>query len=105
MSEIENTDIARRESVNNKKITDIINMIIYIKQKVDDLPISDRKNILKMIVNSGIDDCKIHSKGSGTQIKFKDIPQDVISNIYEYIYNKDLEKIAKLNNFTEENFV
>ena len=82
---------------------DIISMITYINQKIGDLNINERRDILQMIINSGIDDDKIQSKGRGSQIKFVDIPFDVIISIYEYMQNKINEKMENLKNFTEEN--
>lgn len=82
---------------------DVINMIIFIKQKVDDLSITDRRDILKIIIKAGVDDHKIHSKGNGTQIKFKDLSVDCILSIHSYIQAKISDKIEKLKNFTEEN--
>jgi hypothetical protein len=82
---------------------ELLNIILYIKQKIGDMSQMERKDILQMIMNSGIDDSKIHSKGSGTQIKFKDIPKESLCTIYNYMQNKIKEKIEKLNNFTEEN--
>jgi hypothetical protein len=90
-------------SVKSINKDEIINMIIYIKQKVSDLSITDRKNILRIIMKTGIDDNKIQSKGNGTQIKFKDITSDTIQLIYNFIQAKITDKIEKLKNFTEEN--
>ncbi len=82
---------------------DVINMIMYIKQKVDDLSINDRRDILRIILKSGLNDNKIHSKGNGTQIKFRDLSSETVQSIYSYISAKITDKIEKLKNFTEEN--
>lgn len=82
---------------------EIVNMITYIKQKVGDLNVNERKDILQMLINSGIEDSRIHSKGRGTQIKFMDIPTDMIVSIYNFIQVKINEKMENLKNFTEEN--
>jgi hypothetical protein len=82
---------------------ELVNMITYIKQKVGDLNVNERKDILQMLINSGIEDSRIHSKGRGTQIKFMDIPTDMIVSIYKFIQVKINEKMENLKNFTEEN--
>ena len=79
---------------------EILNIILYIKQKIGDMSQMERKDILQMIMNSGVDDAKIQSKGSGTQIKFKDIPKESLINIHNYMQGKIKEKIEKLNNYT-----
>ena len=82
---------------------ELVNMMIYIKHKVGDLSINERRDILQMIVNSGTEDSKIQSKGGGTQIRFKYIQPDTILSIYNYVQVKIKEKIENLKNFTEEN--
>ncbi len=89
-------------SNNSPTNEEVINMIIYIKQKIDDVSIDDRKNILR-IIKASVDDNKIHSKGNGTQIKFKDLPIEVVQQIYTYIHEKLIMKMDNLKNFTEEN--
>ena len=81
---------------------EIIDMIICIKQKTPDIALSDRKEILRIIMRSGIDDHKIQSKGNGTQIKFKDLPNSTIIQIYNFITMKIQDKIHKLDQLTEE---
>lgn len=82
---------------------DLVNMVMFIKQKVGELTINERRDILQMIVNSGIDDSKIQTKGGGTQIKLKHIQHETVISIYNYINTKMKDKIEKLKNFTEEN--
>ena len=82
---------------------DLVNMVMFIKQKAGELSINERRDILQMIVNSGIDDNKIQTKGGGTQIKLKNIHHDTVISIYNYINLKIKDKIEKLKNFTEEN--
>jgi hypothetical protein len=83
--------------------TDTIKQIMYIKQKVSELTVNDRKTILKILIKSGVDDHKIHSKGNGTQVKFKDIPPNVITELYEYVKEKMSSKLESLKTFTEAN--
>lgn len=81
---------------------EIIDMIIYIKQKTPDISLVDRKEVLRIIMKSGIDDHKIQSKGNGTQIKFKDLTNTTIIQIYNFIKTKILDKMQKLDQLTEE---
>jgi hypothetical protein len=81
---------------------DIIDIIIYIKQKTPDLSLADRREVLRIIMKSGIDDYKIQSKGNGTQIKFKDLNNTTIIQIYNFIKMKIVDKIQKLNQLTED---
>ena len=83
----------------------LIAMILQIKQQSGELNINERKDILQMIVNSGIEDSKIQTKGRGTQIKFADIPPETIISMHKYIQTKIDEKMENLRNFTEENEV
>jgi hypothetical protein len=98
-------DKSNKISKTNKsdKKEEIVNMIMYIKHNVIDLSINERKDILQMIINSGIEDNKVQSKGNGTQIKFKDLQSDVIVSIHKYMQTKMKEKLENLKNFTEEN--
>lgn len=80
-----------------------LDMIMYIKQSIGDLSPDELKNILQIIMNSGIDENKIQEKGNGTQIKYKDIPKETIVAISNYIKNKLDDKMQKLKNFTQEN--
>lgn len=80
-------------------ITDIVK---YIKFNVDYLSMNERQDILQMIINSSIEDSKIQTKGNGTQIKFRDIPQSVLSMIYSYIQTKLTSKMDELQYFPDK---
>lgn len=82
---------------------DVIDMIIFIKQRVNDLTDNERKEIYQIIDSSNIDDGKIQEKGDGILIKFKDIPRTAILEMYNYMTRKLNEKQEQLNNCTEEN--
>ena len=82
---------------------DIIDMIMLIKQRVSDLSDTERKEIYQIIYSSSIESDKIQEKGSGIQIKFKDIPRSAISDVYYYITRKLAERMQQLENCTEEN--
>ena len=88
------TDISEKE---------IINMIAYISQHVSDLSQDDRHKILKIIIKSGIDDSKIHSKGNGTQIKYKDLSYDAITSVHKFITDTIKIKMEQLKMATVEN--
>jgi len=81
---------------------EIIKMIVYIKQKNTDIDLSDGKEILRMIIAEGVEDHKIHTKGNGTQVKFKDLPYKLIVRIYNFIQTRINNKIEQLNQMTEE---
>lgn len=78
-------------------------MITYIVQKVSELTEAERKEIYQLIINAGIPDHKIHEKGGGIQVKFKDLPPEAIISIHKYIQQKIEEKMERLKNFTEAN--
>ncbi len=59
----------------------------YIHEHINELKISDRKEVLQMLTY-GVDDEKIAEKGNGTQIKFDDIDDTLLTNVYNFVYNK-----------------
>lgn len=62
--------------------------ILYICDNINELKLNNRREILQMIMYANIDSDKIIEKGNGTQIKFADISDILLKNIYNYIYNK-----------------
>jgi hypothetical protein len=82
---------------------EIINMITFISQNVPDISNEDRHKILKIIIKSGIDDSKIHSKGNGTQIKYKDLSYEAIISVHKFIVDAIASKIEQLKIMTVEN--
>lgn len=96
-------NIGSNPNVNPTSNVDVISMIMYIKQRVNDLTDNERKEIYQIIGSSDIDDSKVQEKGDGILIKFKDIPQSVIKSMYVYMVKKISEKQEQLNNCTEEN--
>jgi hypothetical protein len=74
----------------------VADMIAYIKRHVDDLLVSERQDILQIVMNSPIEDKKIQTKGNGTQIRFKDLDQSTILTIYTYIQTKLQVKMSML---------
>jgi hypothetical protein len=85
------------------KKTDIIEMILFIQQRVGDLSLTEKKDIYQIINNSNVEDSKIQEKGGGIQIKFKNIPSPTIVEIYNFIKKSIERKLECLNDFTEEN--
>jgi hypothetical protein len=77
-------------------------IVKYIKHNVGDLSVTERQDILQMIVNSSIDDSKIQTKGNGTQIKIRDIPRPTVYMIHNYIQTKLLNKINALQFFPDK---
>jgi hypothetical protein len=60
------------------------NIIIYINNNIDKLDYTHRKYVLQMIYNDIGADFLIE-KGSETQIKYKNINNKLLENIYNYI--------------------
>lgn len=81
---------------------EIMYMIAYITQTIPDVPQQDRKEILRIIRNSGVSDDKIQTKGGGTQIKFRDMNPRTIMNIHTYLTKKITNKMDMLMSLTEE---
>jgi len=61
--------------------------IDYIIENINNLNKSNRIEVLCIVMET-IDHDKIMEKGNGTYIKFKDLDNTLICNIYAYIYNK-----------------
>lgn len=90
--------------MSSKKKTEIlVEKISYITQKVPELTDNDNKEIYRILVNSGLSDNKIHEKGNGLQIKFKDITEEAIDDIYSFISKKIKTKTDELNLMMNEN--
>lgn len=81
---------------------EITNMINYIKETIRDVSHQDLKVILRIIMNSGISDDTIQTKGGGTQIKFKDMHYKTIVSIHAFLVEKITGKMDKLKSLTVE---
>ena len=79
-----------------KNDDDLYEMINYIKNNVNNLSNPERLEILQMIINSTPDN-KIKSKGNGTEIKFNDLSNSIIINIYNFIFKKIKIKNEQIN--------
>jgi len=78
-------------------------MINYIKHHCSDLSLDEKQSILQMIINSNIPDKKIQTKGGGTQIKFSDIPNNIINMIYNYIETRIKSRKSEIQYFPDDN--
>ena len=63
-------------------------IIIFIDEHIDDLSFNDKKDILTMLKNNIKDINKFKNKGTGTQINYKDLSNDLIIWIYNRISSK-----------------
>jgi hypothetical protein len=99
MSHIEKTGA---KSKRKQKILIKKSHITYIKNHVHDLTIQERLDVLNLIINSPINDNKIYSKGNGTMIRFEDMTNETIWNIYNKIKTIIDNKINQLKEFSEE---
>lgn len=79
-----------------------IDMIIFIKQTIPDVSLQNRKEILRIIQSSGINDDKIQTKGGGTQVKFKDLTYSTISVINNFLKERISTKMDKLATLVNE---
>lgn len=61
-------------------------LIEYINEHIDELSYKSKKNVLHMIINNVPDD-KIKEKGTGTQIQYDDIPNDLLIILYNHIFS------------------
>ena len=84
---------------------EVINQILFINKNISELSNADYIGILQILLNSTIDEKKIQEKGGGTQIKYKDIPPEIINNIYEYVNYRLKDKMSRLNTFTKEEII
>lgn len=82
-------------------LTDINDQINYISQFVHELLISERSEILQMIYNYNKNIIK--TTGDGSIIKYKNMPLNLISSIYNYVYSKMQIKEMDLANFSKKN--
>ncbi len=80
----------------------VIDMTIYITRTIPDVTQQDYKEIIRILLKSGISDHKIQTKGGGTQVKYKDIPPMTIVAIHDYLKKKMASKMDMLATLTEE---
>lgn len=66
----------------------ISNKYSYIADNINELKITQRREIMQIIMYSTTEHIKVIEKGNGSQILFTDIPDTIIDKIYKYIYNK-----------------
>ncbi len=72
----------------NKKRSEYIK---FINENINKLLDDEIKGIGQILANSGLSD-KLVEKGRGSQIKYKDIPDDTLITLYTYTKNKINDK-------------
>jgi hypothetical protein len=82
-----------------KEKMSISTMKKYINQNVDEISLDERKMVLKMIIDHSVEDSKIHTKGNGTMISYKDMSKSLIISLYNFIQSKINFKLNELNKF------
>ena len=82
-----------------KEKTSLSTMKKYINQNVDEISLDERKMVLKMIIDHSVEDSKIHTKGNGTMVAYKDMNKSLIISLYTFIQSKINFKISELNKF------
>jgi len=80
------------------KSNTLINYINYIDKYVDELLLDEKLYIYKMIMEYSINDNLIIEKGAGIEIKFKHLSPELITNIYNFIKFKILNKQNETKN-------
>jgi hypothetical protein len=69
-------------------IDDRENLICYIDDHIDEMSFNDKRDILSMLKMNIADNKKFKHKGTGTQIAYKDVSNDLIIWIYNKIHSK-----------------
>lgn len=80
---------------------DVKTIETYILRHANDLSINERREILKIINDSNVPDRYIRSKGSGTEIPLKYVPEDILLAIHNYISTKIADKQNALQSFPD----
>lgn len=68
------------------------NKEVFISDNINEISIDDRKDILYLLYNSCHRE-KLKEKGNGTQIKMKDLADEMIDKIYDLINKKIKENM------------
>jgi hypothetical protein len=63
-------------------------VVCYIDEHIDEVSFNDKRDILSMLKMNIADTNKFKHKGTGTQIAYKDISNDLLIWIYNKIHNK-----------------
>lgn len=63
-------------------------LICYIDEHVDEMSFNDKRDILSVLKMNISDTNKFKHKGTGTQVAYKDVSNDLIIWIYNKIYNR-----------------
>lgn len=83
----------------DERLNEVVRFINY---NIVSMSKSDKEEILQMIFMSDIDESKIQDKGGGAQVKFKDIPVNVILDIHKKMEQKLEKKKNDLKNIPIE---
>lgn len=75
---------------------EVEDVIEYISDNINVMATEDLGDILKILINV-VPDKHIKSKGTGTTIRYRDIPESTLVDIKMFIENKLIGKRKKLN--------
>ena len=70
--------------------------ITFIIENVNELHISNRRNVLQLIFDAG---SKLKETGSGSQIRIDDLPDDLINEVHTRVRDKIDEQLKILKAF------
>jgi hypothetical protein len=70
--------------------------ITFIIENVNELQISDRRNVLQLLFDAG---SELKETGSGSQIRIGDLPDDLINEIHKRVRDKIDEQLNILKAF------
>lgn len=59
----------------------------YIYDHVNDLQLTNKKELIRLLVKDGFDISTVSEKGSGCQLNFSHIKEDKIKEMYDFIKN------------------
>lgn len=82
-SGIEPIDVEKKINLDERN-----QIICFINDHIDEIPINDRREILSMLMMGAQDPNKFVHKGTGTQIAYKFIPNNQLIWIHNKINNK-----------------
>lgn len=80
---------------------DLRTMELYIVKHSPNLSVSERQDILRIIINADVLDKYIRTKGNGTEIPLKYVPEETMTTLYKYVKSKITEKQKILNSFPD----
>jgi hypothetical protein len=87
--------------MDQKKKTGLSTMIDFIVSNIDRLPYEERRDVLQIVINNGIQQSALKEKGTGTSVRFSDMSEDTIRNLYAFISEKKTNMQNELKNFPD----